>query len=71
LDGYDSLDDFSSQELQDLLAVILTYHVVPGAAAMSTDLSNGQTLTTLQGSSLEVSTTGGVFISDAQMLLRK
>ncbi|MFC4220570.1 fasciclin domain-containing protein [Flagellimonas marina] len=65
LDGYDSLDDFSSQQLQDLLAVILTYHVVPGAAAMSTDLSNGQTLTTLQGSSLEVSTTGGVFISDA------
>ncbi len=65
LDGFDSLDDFNSQELQDLLAVILTYHVVPGAAALSTDLSNGQTLTTLQGSTLEVSTSGGVFIGDA------
>lgn len=65
LDGFDSLDDFSTQELQDLLAVILTYHVVPGAAAMSTDLSDGQSLTTLQGSTLTVSTTGGVFIGDA------
>lgn len=65
LDGFDSLDDFSSQQLQDLLAVILTYHVVPGAAVLSTDLSDGQTITTLQGSTLDVSTTGGVFIGDA------
>lgn len=65
LDGFDSLDDFNSQQLQDLLAVILTYHVVPGAAVLSTDLSDGQSITTLQGSSLQVSTTGGVFIGDA------
>ncbi len=65
LDGFDSLDDFNTQELQDLLAVILTYHVVPGVGAISTTLTDGQTLTTLQGSSLEVSTQGGVFISDA------
>jgi hypothetical protein len=26
LDGFDSLDDFSSQQLQDLLAVIFTHH---------------------------------------------
>eukprot|EP01013_Petalomonas_cantuscygni_P010947 TRINITY_DN24217_c0_g1_i1.p1 TRINITY_DN24217_c0_g1~~TRINITY_DN24217_c0_g1_i1.p1 ORF type:complete len:627 (-),score=9.05 TRINITY_DN24217_c0_g1_i1:53-1840(-) len=65
LNGFDSLDDFNSQELQDLLAVILTYHVVSGSAALSTDLSDGQTLTTLQGSMLEVSTSGGVFIGDA------
>lgn len=65
LDGFDSLDDFNSQELQDLLAVILTYHVVSGSAALSTDLSDGQTLTTLQGSTLDVSTSGGVFIGDA------
>ncbi|MBO0340028.1 MAG: fasciclin domain-containing protein [Bacteroidota bacterium] len=64
LDGFDSLEDFSSQQLQDLLAVILTYHVVADAA-LSTDLSDGMSLTTLQGSSLQVSTQGGVFIQDA------
>ncbi|WP_422859403.1 fasciclin domain-containing protein [Flagellimonas sp. S174] len=65
LDGFDSLDDFNNQELQNLLAVILEYHVIAGTAAFSTDLSDGQTLTTLQGSSLTVSTDGGVFIQDA------
>lgn len=65
LDGFDSLDDFNSQQLQDLLAVVLTYHVVADAAVLSSDLSDGQTVTTLQGSSVEISTQGGVFISDA------
>lgn len=65
LDGFDSLDDFSSQQLQDLLAVILTYHVVADASVLSTDLSDGQSITTLQGSTLQVSTQGGVFIGDA------
>jgi len=65
LDGYDSLDDFNTQQLQDLLAVILTYHVVADASVLSTDLSDGQTITTLQGSTVEVSTQGGVFIQDA------
>jgi len=64
LDGFDSLDDFSSQQLQDLLAVILTYHVVADAA-FSTDLSDGMSLTTLQGSSLQVVIDGDVFIQDA------
>ena len=64
LDGFDSLDDFNSEQLQDLLAVILTYHVVADAA-LSTDLSDGMSLTTLQGSTLQVSTEGGVFIEDA------
>ena len=65
LDGFDSLDDFNTEQLQDLLAVILQYHVIAGTAALSTDLTDGQTLTTLQGSTLTVSTTGGVFIGDA------
>ncbi|MEM9362269.1 MAG: fasciclin domain-containing protein [Bacteroidota bacterium] len=65
LDGFDSLDDFSTTELQNLLAVILQYHVIAGTAAQSTDLSDGQMLTTLQGSSVTVSTDGGVFIQDA------
>ncbi|MEM9076659.1 MAG: fasciclin domain-containing protein [Bacteroidota bacterium] len=65
LDGFDSLEDFNTQELQNLLAVILQYHVISGTAALSTDLSDGQMLTTLQGSSVTVSTDGGVFIQDA------
>lgn len=64
LDGFDSLDDFSSQQLQDLLAVILTYHVVADAA-FSTDLTDGMSLTTLQSSSLQVVIDGDVFIQDA------
>ena len=65
LDGFDSLEDFNSTELQNLLAVILQYHVIPGTAALSTDLSDGQMLTTLQGTAVTVSTDGGVFIQDA------
>jgi len=64
LDGFDSLDDFSSQELQNLLATILTYHIIPGVAALSSDLTDGQTLTTLQGSTIHVSTEGEVLLSD-------
>ncbi|MDU8886594.1 fasciclin domain-containing protein, partial [Yeosuana sp. MJ-SS3] len=42
-----------------------TYHVVAGAAAYSTDLSDGQMIETAQGESITVSLTGGVFIQDA------
>ncbi|PRX55499.1 fasciclin domain-containing protein [Flagellimonas meridianipacifica] len=66
LDGFDSLDDFNTQELQNLLAVILQYHVIANTAAESTDLSDGQMLTTLQGASLTVSVQGtDIFIQDA------
>lgn len=65
LDGFDSFADFTTQQLQDLLAAVLKYHVVSGSAVLSTELTNGQTLTTLEGSQLTISTTGGVFISDA------
>lgn len=65
LDGFDSLDDFNTAQLQDLLAVILTYHVVPGAAVTSNQLTQGQTITTLQGETLTVSLEGGVSFTDA------
>jgi uncharacterized surface protein with fasciclin (FAS1) repeats len=42
-----------------LLTKILTYHVVDGVAALSTDLSDGQTVTTLQGETLTIGVTGG------------
>ncbi|NJB34972.1 fasciclin domain-containing protein [Croceivirga sp. JEA036] len=65
LDGYDSLEDFDTEEEKALLGKILQYHVVAGTAAASTDLSDGQTITTVQGESVSVSLTGGVFIGDA------
>ncbi len=65
LDGFDSLDDFNNQQLQDLLATILTYHVVPDAAVTSNQLSAGQIITTLQGETLSVTTEGGVAFTDA------
>jgi hypothetical protein len=50
-----------------LLAQILLYHVVAGEAP-SSSLSNGQTVTTLQGDDVTVSITNGkVFINDAQV----
>ncbi|MEO9893729.1 fasciclin domain-containing protein [Aurantibacter sp.] len=64
LDGYDSLEDFDTPEKQELLASILTYHVV-AAKAESTDLSNGQAITTVQGEDLTINIDGGVFIADA------
>ncbi|WP_281540758.1 fasciclin domain-containing protein [Maribacter aestuarii] len=65
LDGFDSLDDFNTEQLQDLLATILIYHVVGGAAVTSGDLAEGQTITTLQGETLTVSLTGGASFTDA------
>ena len=65
LDGFDSLDDFDTEEERALLASILQYHVVAGTAAASTDLSEGQEITTVQGEVVTISLDGGVFIADA------
>ena len=51
------------------LAQVLLYHVVAGEA-LSSSLTNGQTITTLQGQDVTVSITGGnVFINDAQVIM--
>ncbi|WP_350292316.1 fasciclin domain-containing protein [uncultured Croceitalea sp.] len=65
LEGFDSLEDFDTEEEKTLLARILQYHVVAGVAAASTDLSEGQTIATVQGESVSISLEGGVFIGDA------
>ncbi|MGO4919746.1 fasciclin domain-containing protein [Maribacter spongiicola] len=65
LDGFNSLEDFNNEQLQDLLATILKYHVVSGAAVSSGDLTEGQTITTLQGETLTVSIANGVTFADA------
>ena len=65
LDGFDSLDDFNTEPLQDLLASILAYHVVSGASVTSGDLTEGQVITTVQGETLTVSLSGGASFIDA------
>ncbi|WP_394970757.1 fasciclin domain-containing protein [uncultured Croceitalea sp.] len=67
LEGFDSLEDFNTEEEKELLATILQYHVVAGVAAASTDLSEGQTITTVQGENISISIESGVFIGDATM----
>ncbi len=65
LDGFNSLDDFNTPELQDLLATILKYHVIAGAAVASGDLTQGQEITTLGGEKITVSLENGVSFEDA------
>lgn len=47
------------------IAKVLTYHVVGGANVRSSALSNGQVVTTVNGTTFTVNTTGGVTIRDA------
>ncbi|WP_422861094.1 fasciclin domain-containing protein [Flagellimonas sp. W118] len=65
LEGFDSLDDFDTDEERAILATILQYHVVAGTAAASTDLSDGQAIATVQGEEVTINLDGGVFIDDA------
>jgi uncharacterized surface protein with fasciclin (FAS1) repeats len=65
LDDFDSLEDFDTDEERAILTTILTYHVVAGVAAKSTDLSDGQIIPTVQGEELTINLEGGVFIDDA------
>jgi uncharacterized surface protein with fasciclin (FAS1) repeats len=52
-----------------LLTQILLYHVV-GASALSTDLSDGQVIATLNGADVTVTINGnGVFINNAQVIV--
>jgi uncharacterized surface protein with fasciclin (FAS1) repeats len=60
-----TLDDLLLPENKDQLTEILTYHVAEGSVA-SSDLSDGQMVTTLQGGELPVAIAdGSVAIGDA------
>ncbi len=66
LDDYNSLADFVTVEQKNLLAKILTYHVVAGAAVKSTDLENNQSIKTVQEENLTIRIAdGSVFVQDA------
>lgn len=63
-----TLESLLEEENVGDLTDILTYHVVP-SAALSTDLSDGMMLTTVQGDTLEVSIDNGVVtINDATVV---
>jgi len=49
-----TLESLLMEENRDQLIQVLTYHVVPGKV-MSTDLSDGMTAATVEGSSVEIS----------------
>jgi uncharacterized surface protein with fasciclin (FAS1) repeats len=61
--AFEALDDGVVEKLLedgniDVLTDILTFHVVP-SAAFSSDLSDGQTLTTVEGGTLTIGVSGG------------
>jgi len=60
-----TLDELLLPENQETLAAVLTYHVV-GAEVMSSDLTDGQEVETVQGETLTVGVSdAGVTITDA------
>ena len=60
-----TLDSLLLPENQDQLTAVLTYHVVP-QEAMADDLTDGMTVTTVQGQPLTVGVTdAGVTLTDA------
>jgi len=67
LDTFDSIEDFDTVEEKALLASILKYHIVEGTANMSSDLKDGQMLTTLQNENVIVGVVGDeITIKDKQ-----
>jgi uncharacterized surface protein with fasciclin (FAS1) repeats len=70
-DGEDALAYLTStDEGLELIKQILSYHVVPGVVAKSTDLTDGMVLQTLLPDATLVATLNdeGVFINDAQVI---
>ena len=62
-----TLDNLLKPENKDQLVAILTYHVVSGEVR-STDLSDGMTATTVNGSDVTIGTTEGVKVNGANVV---
>lgn len=64
----DFLEEFDFMALGDIpgdaLAAALSYHVVTGANVRSEDITNGLEVTTFEGGTFVINTTGGVTITD-------
>ncbi len=63
--GQSTIDDLLADPTGDLQRILL-YHVV-GAEVLSTDLSDGQSATTLLGQNIEVDLSAGVMINNAMV----
>lgn len=64
-----TVENLLKPENKDQLTAILTYHVVPGAV-MSTDLSDGMTVATVQGDDVTISINGDtVMVNDATVVI--
>lgn len=61
-----TVDDLLKEENRDQLVSILTYHVVPGSVA-SSDLTEGMTAATVQGSDVTFTLEGGAKVNDANI----
>jgi transforming growth factor-beta-induced protein len=67
--GPDVVEALLEDENLDLLTDVLGYHVVPGVAARSSSLTNGQTVTTLNGQTLTIGvSSAGVTVNDATVV---
>lgn len=63
-DGYDTLEDFDSAEKRAILKEVLQYHIINSVEALSTDLTQGQEITTRQGETVVINISGGIAIQD-------
>ncbi len=64
-DDFHAIDDFDTDAEIAILVDVLTYHVIPNAAKFSENLSDGQTIATLQGESVGILRNSGIHIDDA------
>lgn len=63
-----TLESLLLEENKDMLIAILTYHVVPGKV-MSTDLSDGMSAETVQGSDVTIGVDNGVTVNGANVVM--
>ncbi len=62
-----TVDSLLMEENSDQLTSILTYHVVPGKV-MSSDLEDGMTAETVEGSTITISLDDGAMVNDANIV---
>ncbi|MDD9922052.1 MAG: fasciclin domain-containing protein [Boseongicola sp.] len=62
-----TIEDLLKPENKEMLASILTYHVVPGKV-MSGDLSDDMMATTVQGSDVMIDLDNGVMVEEAMVV---